>query len=170
MPDPSIVRHATQADEEALFDALHELHRIGMGAPFPYSFDKAMSAIQFGTRGKGGIIGVIDAPNRPGYIAATVGLVLDEWWWSKCNFLVERWLFVRSEYRRGTGYGDALKAWCEDIRLHFEKNAQQKEPFILEASFVQRDPRRRALMDRFYGKWGRRVGGIYVSGVPDLRR
>lgn len=160
-----LVRHAVPDDEEPLFDALRELHRTGLGRPFPYDYGKTMAAIQYGTRHRGGIIGVIDAPGRSGYIAATVGLLLEEWWWSKCAFLQERWFFVRPSYRRGTGYADALKRFSEGVRVFIQTHSEQKEPIVLESSFVQADPRRMRLMDRFYGRWGRRVGGVYVTGL-----
>ena len=160
----AVVRHARAEDEDALFDILHELHRIGLGAPFPYDYAKTIAAIQLGTRNRGGIIGVIDAPDKSGYLAATTGMLLDEWWWSKCAFLIERWFFVRPQYRKGTGYADALKEYQEGCRAFLERELRQKEPVVLETSFIQGDPRRMRLMDRFYGKWGRRVGNIYISG------
>ena len=158
----AIVRQAVPADEEALFDLLLALHRGGLGAAFPYDHAKVVAALQHGTRQRGGIIGVIDAPDREGFIVASVGLLVEEWWWSRCCFLEERWCFVRPEYRRGTDYFAALKAFSEDCRRQMATS--QAEPFVLESSFVEADSYVVRLKERLWRRWGRKVGGVFISG------
>jgi hypothetical protein len=159
------VRLAQPADEPALFSLLMAVHREGLGRVFPYDPEKVNAAIQHGTRQRGGIIGVIDAPDKPGTLAGSVGLDIQEWWWSRDCFMQERWLYVFPAYRHGTGYFAALKQFAEDCRASIDRDKRQASPFVLEASFVNGDPRRVRVLDKLWARWGRRIGGIYLSGL-----
>jgi len=158
-----VVRHAIPADERALFDILIDLHRHGIQRLFPYDFGKVVAMIEGATKQRGIIIGLVDAPDRDNYIAGMIRLSLEEWEWSRCAFIVMRQLYVREEYRKGTRYADALMKFGEEIREHFQEEVDY--PVVLESSYVQEDPRRLGVQDRFWGRWGRRVGSIFVSGL-----
>jgi GNAT superfamily N-acetyltransferase len=163
----SVVRHCTPADEPALIEMFITFHREGIWRQFPYNYGKLVACIQTATLRKGGIIGVIDAPDRKQYIAGIISLLLDTWWWSDCAFLQMREFYVRQEYRAGTGYAVALMKFAEDCRRQIDvARPAGHPPVLLESSFVSgEDPRHEALMARLWRRFGRRVGGVFISGL-----
>jgi hypothetical protein len=163
----TVVRHCTPADEPALIELFITFHRDGIWRQFPYNYGKLVAGIQRATLQKGGIIGVIDAPDREQHIAGIISLLLDTWWWSDCAFLQMREFYVRREYRAGTGYAAALMRFAEDCRVHFDAARLPGDPpVLLESSFVSgENPRYEAVMTRLWRRFGKRVGGVYVSGL-----
>lgn len=90
------VRIAREADEVALFSLLTLMHaENGMAA---MSAERVLDRLRSGTRGQGGLIGVIDGPDGP---EASVGLFFSQLWYAPAPTHVEEsWLFVRPEYRQ----------------------------------------------------------------------
>lgn len=86
---------ALPEDEDAIFDVLVGLHKEN--GIFTYSEAKTRMFIRLGTQQQGGIIGVIRGPEG---IEGTVGLVLDQWWYTDDWCLSERWCYVPVQYRK----------------------------------------------------------------------
>lgn len=161
-----MVRHATPDDEDSLVDLYITLHREGMGKIFPYNYSKVISGIQTATRRQGNICGVIDAPNQRDRLAGVVFILMQTWWWSDCVFLLLRECYVRREFRKGTGYFDALMEFAKGIRESCNAARPPGDPpVLLEASFMAGDPRQLRLMTRLWQKWGRRTGSIHIVGL-----
>jgi GNAT superfamily N-acetyltransferase len=157
------VRHAGVGDEQALVDILLAFHRENfLSKHFPYALKKIIEAVRHGTERKGSIIGVIDAPDRNNHIAGTIALYLDQWWWSECYLLLPRWTYVRPEYRK-LGCANKLQEFAENIRKHFQESAQY--PLVLEQNFLEEVLGRTRLLDRFFQRYGRLIGGVYISGL-----
>ncbi len=117
-PRPACVRVATPADEQAVFDILMLLAEEN--AMSPVSEAKVWAAIHKGTRRQGGIIGVIDTPNRQ--IAATVGISMGQWWYTEAMHCEEIWSFVHPDHRKGKeNYAKMLiefsRWWGEQLGL-----------------------------------------------------
>lgn len=169
--DSVVVRHATPNDEDALVDlymALHRdgiIHRDGISRLYPYNYGRILSGVQKATRRQGGICGVIDAPTQPGRLAGLVFMLLDQLWWTDYSFLILREWFVRPEYRKGTGYYKALREFAEEIRISCDKaRPPGHPPILLEAAFINTNPEKELVMERLWRRFGKRVGGIYISG------
>lgn len=122
---PEVFR-AGPDEERALFDLLMAYRDENTYHGFDVSEDRVMEAIQAGTRMKGGVHGVIVSPDKPGELAASIGIVWDRWWFSATWGLAQIWLYVRPEYRKGTHYADALVGWSKAIRSDLEDRAGHK--------------------------------------------
>lgn len=153
-----IVRLAGPTDEAALFDLLSAL-RVANNS-FDFQIDDARIAehIQMGTRGKGGLHGVIDAPDQPGVLAGSIGIIFDRWWFSSEWGLAQIWLFVRPEYRRGTRYADALVDWAKERRIEFEKESGQR---IRMANAVVSEERLEGKLRFWRRHSGKMIGAIF---------
>jgi hypothetical protein len=91
------VRLARPDDEAAVYALLLDLHgenALGSLAPA-----KVEAMLRRGTRGEGGVIGIIDGPRG---IEASIGLVMTQWWYSEEWHLEEMWNFVHPDHRRST--------------------------------------------------------------------
>ena len=114
---PNSVRIATVGDWHKLFTFLMELDRFNNDTGLKVNPMRVAHVVDECCRGKGGIAGIIDAPD--GSIAGSIGIRAGQPWWSDDWELSEYWLFVRPEYRKGTNYGRDLfrfAAWHrEDI-------------------------------------------------------
>jgi len=90
------VRIAREADEVSLFSLLTLMHAENGMAPM--SADRVLDRLRMGTRGQGGIVGVIDGPAG---IEASVGLYFSQLWYASApTHMEESWLFVRPDRRR----------------------------------------------------------------------
>lgn len=87
---------ADPADEDRLFEFLLLLY--GENAMFPIAESKVRDAIRHATERRGGVIGIIDGAD--GRIEASVGLALEDWWYTRAVSLNEKWNFVREDCRR----------------------------------------------------------------------
>jgi hypothetical protein len=154
----SFVRLAGPEDEGALFDLL--MAYKATDAFYGFSVDDARVGehIQAGTRGRGGLHGVIDAPDKPGVMAGSIGMVWDRWWFSSEWGLAQLWLFIRPEYRAGTHYADELVTWAKERRAEMEAAAGQP---IVMANVVISEERLDAKL-RFWEKHsGKMIGAIF---------
>jgi hypothetical protein len=151
----SLARIANPEDEGALFELLMALRDVNNS--FGFQVDDAQH-IQMGTRGAGGLHGVIDAPDQPGVLAGSIGMVWDRWWFSNDWGLAQIWLFVRPEYRKGTRYADDLVNWAKERRAEMEAVSGQP---VLMANAVISEERLDAKL-RFWGRHsGQMIGAIF---------
>jgi hypothetical protein len=152
---PANVRIAGEADEDALYDLLLGLERDN-SLGFAHDEDEVRAHIRLGTQKNGGMHGVIDAPN--GVIAASVGLVMNKFWYSKQFYWHELWLFVRLEYRKGTGYSDDLMAWVQYIKALFALESGHEVPFFTSVTSRKRFEAKR----RWWARRGEQIGAIFL--------
>lgn len=92
---PSTVRLATVEDEAEIYNLLCLLHEEN--ALWKISPAKVVATIKKATERRGGIIGVVDGPNG---IEGTVGMVIEEAWYSDKWQIIELWNFVHPECRQ----------------------------------------------------------------------
>jgi hypothetical protein len=106
------VRRAFDHDEQSLLVLLRQAHKDN-GIFDDMNEEKVVAEILRGTRGGGGIIGVIDGPNG---IEASVGLYLEQLWYSDTWWLVDHWNYVREDCRRSTHARRLIEwsKWCSD--------------------------------------------------------
>lgn len=155
MTDPAVVRHATEADEVALFDLLSEMYVENAIGAHPVSRDKVMAAIRKGTQRRGTFIGVIDG--HDGRPAASMALELTDYWYSEDWFLHERWMFVRADSRKSR-YDEALFRWADGIRCGMGDRTGR--PWEIVMAFWT--PTRLAAKLRLWGRYARQVGGVFI--------
>lgn len=105
------VRMARPEDEDSIYALLMLLWKEN--GLFELTEAKVREAIRKATERRGGIIGVIEGPNG---LEASVGLHLEQLWYSDDWWLVEYWNFVREEYRRSTHARRLIEfsKWCAD--------------------------------------------------------
>lgn len=96
------VRKAEPKDEFDIYTLLLMLH--AENAFFRLNPEKVVAGIRMGTQRRGGIIYVIDGP---GYVVASLGMVIMQDWYSDDEFLSERWNYVHPDFRR-SDYGRKL--------------------------------------------------------------
>ena len=155
---PKAVRLATPADDDAIYRLLLGLERDN-GIGYPHDPETVRQRIARGTAHKSGMIGVIDAPDGSGELAGSVSLEWGEFWYNRhIPYMVEQWLFVHPDWRRGTGYGDQLMQWVRWIRERLEESAGREVPFFTS---VTSRHRLKAKM-RWWGRRGEQVGAIYL--------
>lgn len=153
----SPVRLAGPADEDAVFRLLQLLDKDN-GLGFPYHEDAVRDAIRVGTEQKGGFVAVIDAPDKPGEMAASVCLHWAQPWYSRDWFLHEVWLFVDPAYRKGTGYADALMDWVSWLKENFNARVDKPVPFFTSVS----SRRRLEAKERWWRRRGEKIGVIFL--------
>ena len=88
------VRLATRRDEPAIYDLLLLLYAENAMAEIAPR--KVQRVIKAATRARGGIIGVVDGHDG---IVASVGLKLDQWWYSDEWHLGEMWVHIHPDHR-----------------------------------------------------------------------
>ncbi len=105
------VRLATQADEGPIFDLLVMLYEEN--ALFQMASAKVRATIEHATRGKGGLIGLIDGKTGP---EGSVGMAIEQFWYSDQSVLVEHWNFVHPKHRKTTHAKRLIEfaKWCSD--------------------------------------------------------
>lgn len=156
-PRPAVGRIADPADEDAIYRCLLGLE-FDNGLGFPHDEETVREAIRQGTDRKGGFVVVIDDPEDPGEVAATLGVHWGRFWYSRDHYLSETWLFVRPERRRGTGYAEALMAWAAWFRAQLEEAAGREVPFFTAVN----SRKRLATKMRWWRRRGELIGGIYL--------
>ena len=91
------VRMARQEDEDTIFNFCKELCEENQ--LFEMDDDTVWGVIRSCTRGKGGIIGVIEGQDE---LEGVICLIIDKYWYSKEWFLCELFNFVPPEFRKST--------------------------------------------------------------------
>lgn len=158
---PDRVRLATEQDEDALFTLLMALRDDNNTFGFNVSDARVREHIERGTRKIGGLHGVIDAPDKPGVLAASIGCFWDRWWFSEDWGIAQLWLFVRPEYRAGHHYADELVDWAKAMRD--ELQIKVGKPIGLVNSVVSEER-----LDAKLRFW-RRHSGALIGGIFEIR-
>lgn len=154
----SIVRLAGPADEAALFALLMKYKADNSAFGFQVDDARVAEHVLLGTRGQGGLHGVIDAPDKPGAFAGSIGIIFDRFWFSSDWGLGVIWLFVDPPYRPGTHYADALVAWAKEKRTAFEASAGHQ---IRMANSVISETRLEPKLRYWRKHSGKMIGGIF---------
>lgn len=154
---PLSVRHAEPKDEDGIYRLLLKLHADN-SIGFPYDEDRVRESIRLGTERKGGIVAVIEDPDKPGEFAASIGIAPSQFWYSNQHYLHEVWLFVSPEYRKGTTYANDLMQYAKWVKERFSVGAPEPVPFFTSVSS------RRRLKEkmRWWGRRGELIGAIYL--------
>jgi GNAT superfamily N-acetyltransferase len=105
------VRLARAEDEEPVYRLLLELY--AENALLPMNEAKVRAVIRTGTRGQGGIVGVIDGPQG---IEASIGMAFSQFWYTEATHLNELWCFVHPDHRQTTHAKRLIEfaKWCAD--------------------------------------------------------
>lgn len=120
---PENVRLATPRDEARIFNLLNEgpTSLANENALFPPAPEKVLNQIKAATRGKGGMIGIIEYDGR---IAGSVGLFLSQFWYTESWHLEEFWNFVHPDFRAMRD-GDGAKVGIASSLVDFSKWANE---------------------------------------------
>jgi hypothetical protein len=148
------VRIARPGDEESVYRLLMLLYEEN--ALLPMSEAKVRAAIHAGTRGEGGIVGVIDGPDG---IEASIGMALSQFWYTERWHLNEIWCFVHPDHRRSTHLKRLAEfgKWCAD-RL---STPEVRVPLLLGVV-----TRHRLLAKlRLFQRQAPQVGAIFMHGL-----
>lgn len=155
---PDCVRIAGPADERAVYDLvvmdLEENARIA-----PIHPRKIEQIIMSGTRRQGGIVGVIDGPEKKP-VAVEI-LALDEWWWSKSRFIQKMVDFVHPDHRQSTHAANLIQfaKWCADTWTR-EFGYQI---YLLSGTLGPKDTKKKG---RFYGRHVTQIGTANMYPYP----
>ena len=90
-----LVEVATLADEAEIRQIAQEI--ANEIAPFPIDESMAWPVLRRALAGEGGVIGVI---RKSGQIEASIFLNISRPWFSSSEFILERWAFVRPQFRK----------------------------------------------------------------------
>jgi GNAT superfamily N-acetyltransferase len=100
---------------------------------------------------------VIEGPD--GKILGSIGVMaMRAGWYSNAWAIIELWLFVRPECRKGTGYGDALMAW---LKRH-QREMSERVGYEMMCVTGPTSHKRLASKERWWGKHGRKIGALFV--------
>lgn len=145
------VRIARETDEAEIFSLLTLMHAEAGFAPM--DAERVLERLRTGTRGRGGVIGVIDGPKG---IEASVGLFISQWWYAAApTHLEENWAFVRPECRK-SGHARRL--------IQFAKWTSLRLGLPLLMGVLTRD--RFEAKIRLYQKEMAQVGAIFMDNAP----
>lgn len=152
------VRLAQPGDEDAVYRLLLELY--DENALMPMSEARVRATIHAGTRGEGGIVGVIDGAHG---IEASIGMAFSQFWYTEAYHLNELWCFVHPDHRKSTHARRLIEfgKWCAD-RL---SSPEHKVPLLL--GIVTRHRLLPKL--RLFQRQAPQVGAIFMHGIeaPD---
>lgn len=96
-PKPDGVVFPDPSDEDAIYALLLQLHKEN--GLFEVSEAKVRNYIRLGTQRRQGIIGIIRGPSG---LEGTIGMALEQFWYTDEWCLIEQWTFVPEEFRRST--------------------------------------------------------------------
>jgi hypothetical protein len=148
------VRMARPEDEESVYRLLMLLYEEN--ALLPMSEEKVRAAIRAGTRGEGGIVGVIAGKSG---IEASIGMALSQFWYTERWHLNEMWCFVHPDHRNSTHARRLIEfgKWCAD-RL---TTPEVTVPLLLGVV-----TRHRLLPKlRLFQRQAPQVGAIFMHGI-----
>lgn len=90
-----VVRIGTPADFPRMLEFLKLMH--AENGIMPLSMDRVVPFLQCALAHHQSLVGIIDGDD--GDIAASVGLMIGQYWYSETKHLEDAWNFVRAEYR-----------------------------------------------------------------------
>lgn len=140
---------AQPEDEDDIFELLILLH--SENGIFTVDEPKVREFIRQGTEKRGGIIGTIRGEER---VEASVGLVLDQWWYSTDWCLSERWCFVHPDYRK-TKHAQRL--------IEFAKWSADRLEVPLQMGIMSTS--RTEAKERLYRRQLKHIGGYFMHGA-----
>lgn len=149
---PLNVRAAEEQDEENLFALLCMAYKEN--APYPINPNKVRLMISAASRDKEVIIGVIDAPDGSGRIAASVGAMFSQWWYTDAWHIEDCWNYVHPEYRRST--------FAKDL-ISYSKWLAEKMQMPLHLGILTAD--RMESKIRFFSRQMPQVGAAFVYNM-----
>jgi GNAT superfamily N-acetyltransferase len=159
------VSFARPEDEDEIFAMLLELHKEnGLFLVDEIKVRKVIrSATRLGEPNDRGFIGLI----RGERIEGSVGLLLDQWWYTSEWCLQELWCFVHPDFRRqnhARRLVDFAK-WCSD---------KMEMRLVMGIMSTQRTEAKERLYRRKLtpvgGLFAHSNGGPVVTGAPDVRQ
>lgn len=153
------VRLATPSDSDRLYALLLELYRDN-GFGVPMSPQKVRDHVTNGTDGKGGIIGIIDDGDR---IVGSVGMFLQQLWFTDDWCLYERWLFVLPGHRRGRHLAELLFAFAKQAQRSMQKGTGNTFPLFTGPTSLNRLDAKMRLWQRH----GQQIGAQFVIGLKE---
>jgi len=147
MATEQLVKAAQLPDEDQIYEMLLELHQEN--GIFVVDEERVRSFIREATEQRGAIIGVIRG--ETGELEASVGMVIDQWWYTLEWCLSERWLFVKPQCRRST-HARRL--------VDYAKHAAEKMGIPLQMGIMSTQST--AKKEALYARKMTRLGGIYM--------
>jgi hypothetical protein len=112
---PANVRLATVADEEKVLALVLRDLQENASKIAPIDEERVLDHIQAGTQKRGGIVIVIDGPDRS---IIAVGIMIPcQWWFSKSYYVCEMLNYVHPDHRRSNHINDLLayERWVGDF-------------------------------------------------------
>lgn len=119
------VRMAKPGDENAIFKMLCLAQKEN--GIFSMSERKVRDFIRQATEQRGGIIGIIEGKH---YIEASIGLIVENWWYTDQWSIGERWNFVHPNHRKSDHAKKLIEfaKWCSDsMQLDLEMGVISNE-------------------------------------------
>jgi len=152
------VRLARPADEDSIYALLLELY--AENALMPMSEAKVRATIRAGTRGQGGIVGVIEGEDG---IEASIGMSFSQFWYTHAWHLNELWCFVHPAHRKTTHARRLIEfgKWCADRLSTGDELGKNRVPLLL--GIVTRH--RLLAKLRLFQRQVPQVGALFMHGV-----
>lgn len=153
-PRSAVVRLAGPDDAQGLLEELYFAYlddRVGLGLkPNPARMRPFIEMLL--TPGKG-FVGIIGDDT----IEASVGVVVDQHWYSDAWVLMEKWVYV-AEDQRGSGHVDKLFDFLRSVKRQVEAEFGHPVPVI--TSLLTKA--RLAAKERLWARQGTKVGAIFL--------
>ena len=157
---PRTVRIATATDERALFDLLMGLAEDNPDpASLPIAKPKIEKFVRAACTGNGGIAGVIDGPSG---LVASVGVFLNQPWYTEAWTLSTHWLYVDPAYRASGRLSAALFKFALQHRRDLSRLSGMA--LGLDISFVSK--KRVAARTRLWRRYAPQHGAMFYV-FPD---
>ena len=116
-PSASVVRLAHPADEDALITLGKELHQDN--GIFPISEEKIEAVIRRAiypqVQEPSDLPVIIGVVGEPGHIEASIGMMINQHWYTDAWHVDELWNFVRPDYRR-SAHAKALLDFAKEVQ------------------------------------------------------
>jgi hypothetical protein len=159
---PKAVRVANIADEPAVMDLLMmdvEDNAAHVAIPDP---DRMLQHVHLGTRRQGGIVGVIDGPDKKP--VAVCVMVPTQWWWSNQWVMQELVCYVHPDHRRTDMIDDLMdfQKWVVDEWSRVQGSRVYLLNGVLGAWRV-------VSKMRLYSRKFRMAGAAYIYPPPDMK-
>lgn len=145
------VRPAIPDDEDSIYKMLLLLHEEN--GVFSVSEPKVREFIRQATERRGGLIGIIQGE---GGVEASVGLELQQWWYTDDWCLGEKWNFVLPDFRKST-HATKLIDWA--------KWSSDKLGVPLSMGIIS--TKQTAAKVRLYERRMTNVGAMFMANLPE---
>ncbi len=149
---PLNVRIAVPGDEEDIFNLLCLLYKEN--ALFTLSRERAMQTFRKATHGQGGIIGLIETDKG---LVGSVGLYLEQYWYTDDYHLSEYYNFTHPDHRK-SGYAQDL--------IDFAKWCNENMSVMLMMGIISNVQTLAKI--RMYSKKLKLIGAFFTNDAPNL--